>query len=263
MPPACRPLYSSKIIKAGALLADTKVLLAEWDLMRPVRENLERFRRENLFGKASRKRVEDVLAIFRQRYLADPAVARALVVLVKGQLPDDALDRILYFQAAQADPLLRDVVVQVLGPARREGQTGVTVEGLQGVLASWVKEGRTSGPWSAPTCCRIAQGLAATLRDFGVLQGAVRKRLAPFFLPVEAFTYVALYLRQRQPSGDRLVSDPEWRLFFLDRAQVEGLFAEAHQRRLLEYHAAGSVVRISFPTNTLEEYAHVITRRSA
>jgi hypothetical protein len=26
------PLYSSKIIKAGALLADTKTLLAHWDL---------------------------------------------------------------------------------------------------------------------------------------------------------------------------------------------------------------------------------------
>jgi hypothetical protein len=32
--------------------------------------NLERLRRENVLGKASRSRVEDVLAIFRQRYLA-------------------------------------------------------------------------------------------------------------------------------------------------------------------------------------------------
>jgi hypothetical protein len=54
-------LYQSKIIKAGALLADTKTLLAHWDETCSVSENLARFRRENIFGKASRSRVEDIL----------------------------------------------------------------------------------------------------------------------------------------------------------------------------------------------------------
>src|SRR5262245_8352360 len=52
-------LYTSKIIKAGALLADTKTLLAHWDLTASVPENLRRIRHQNLFGKASRSRVED------------------------------------------------------------------------------------------------------------------------------------------------------------------------------------------------------------
>ena len=60
--------YSSKIIKAGALLADTKTLLSHWDVAATGAENLDRIRRENVFGKASRSRVEDILAIFRQRY---------------------------------------------------------------------------------------------------------------------------------------------------------------------------------------------------
>jgi hypothetical protein len=34
-----------------------------------VPENLDRIRRENVFAKASRSRVEDILAVFRQRYL--------------------------------------------------------------------------------------------------------------------------------------------------------------------------------------------------
>jgi hypothetical protein len=73
------PRYASKIIKAGALLSDTKTLLALWDRSASVAENLDRFQRENLFGKASRSRVEDILAIFRQRYLEDVAVLPALV----------------------------------------------------------------------------------------------------------------------------------------------------------------------------------------
>ena len=105
--------YSSKIIKAGALLADTKTLLAHWDVTQSADENRGRLRRENVFGKASRSRVEDILAIFRQRFLAEEAVARALVRLVERRLPAATIDPILYFHAARSDRLLFDVVTEI------------------------------------------------------------------------------------------------------------------------------------------------------
>jgi Putative inner membrane protein (DUF1819) len=101
-------IYSSKIIKAGALLADTKTLLVHWNPAIPVQANLDRLRRENIFAKASRSRVEDVLAIFRQRFLDEESVTKALVALARERLPAGTLDRILYFHAAQADRLLHD-----------------------------------------------------------------------------------------------------------------------------------------------------------
>ena len=75
--------YTSKIIKAGALLADTKTLIWHWDVSASVTKNIERIRRENLLGKTSRSRVEDILAVFRQRYLTEESITRALVVLVE------------------------------------------------------------------------------------------------------------------------------------------------------------------------------------
>jgi BrxA len=86
-------VYSSKIIKAGALLADTKTLLAHWDTAVSGRLNLDRLRRENVFGKVSRSRVEDVLAIFRRRFLSEQFVAKALVVLVRERLSSSVLIR--------------------------------------------------------------------------------------------------------------------------------------------------------------------------
>jgi hypothetical protein len=254
--------YSSKIIKAGALLADTKTLLAHWDPGASDRENLDRMRRENLFGKASRSRVEDILAIFRKRYLGERSVAGALIALVKPPFPGAALDRILYFHAARSDRLLRDTVVDVLAPMKARGIAEIDVMGLQRILTGWVAEGRTAGHWSEPTTTRVAQGLLSTLRDFGVLQGEVRKRIAPAYLAVEAFAYVAFYLKQHQPSGARLIDSPDWTLFFLPREGVERSLFEAHQRGLLEYHAAGSVTRLTFPADALEEYAHVLAERA-
>ncbi len=43
--------YSSKIIKARALLPDTKLLLENWDEDADVPANLDRIRQENIFGK--------------------------------------------------------------------------------------------------------------------------------------------------------------------------------------------------------------------
>jgi len=57
MPEIKEVVYSSKIIKAGALIADTKTLLTHWDLSISVTENVERFRRDNIFGKDCGKEV--------------------------------------------------------------------------------------------------------------------------------------------------------------------------------------------------------------
>src|ERR1700728_1601958 len=75
--------YTSKIIQAGALLGDTKTLFSHWDVDASVDENINRVQRDNVFGKASRSRVVDILAIFRQRFLTEVSVTKALVTLVR------------------------------------------------------------------------------------------------------------------------------------------------------------------------------------
>ncbi|MFL5626704.1 MAG: BrxA family protein [Ktedonobacteraceae bacterium] len=262
-PSASNKLYTSRIIKAGALLADTKTMLANWDETLSGAENLARFRRENIFGKASRSRIEDMLAIFRQRYLiTSTSVTKALVTLVQGGFPNEGLDRILYFHAAQADTLLHDIVTEVLSRFHSVGKIDVAPEDIRAGITQWIAEGRMISAWSENTLVRATRELLSTLRDFGILQGAVNKRLAPIYLPVEAFAYLAFYLQQRQPSGERLLDDPEWQLFFLSRHAVERFFLEAHQHHLLEYSAAGSIIRITFPATSIEEYAYALAQRA-
>src|SRR3989442_800506 len=124
-PSVSNKLYTSKIIKAGALLADTKTMLAHWDENLSVSVNLSRFRRENIFGKASRSRIEDILRIFRQRYLTSESVTRSLVNLVRGDFPIEGLDRILYFFTVQADLLLHDIVTEALAHFHSVGKVDV------------------------------------------------------------------------------------------------------------------------------------------
>ena len=87
--------YTSKIIRAGALLPETKTLLAYWDETLSVTENLGRAQRQNIFGKASRSWINQFLRSFRERYLADGPTAQALVTLVKNDFPAVSLDWVL------------------------------------------------------------------------------------------------------------------------------------------------------------------------
>jgi hypothetical protein len=252
------PPYTSKVIKAGAVLADTKSLLSHWDVRASIWENMDRMRRENVLGKASRSRVQNILSIFRQRYLREESVARALVALVNHRFPATSLDRLLYFHSARADNLLHDMVTELLLPLQIRGIMDIDVTEVERAIAKWVREGKTTSPWGEYTIRRVTRGLLSTLRDFGVLAGAVNKRLAPAYLPIEAFAYITFYLKQRQPSGAKLIDLPDWKLFFLPPEGVEHLLVEAHQQGLLEYHAAGTVTRLTFPSNSLEDYVYVL-----
>jgi len=252
--------YTTKIIKAGALLSDTKAFLSCWDPEQSVDENLRQIRSRNLLAKTSRSRAEDILAIFRQRYLSEESVVKALARLVRNGCDGHSLDKILYFHAARADSLLRDVVLQILGPQWARGVTEVSVDDLHQRLHQWVNAGKTTTMWGEYTIRRVAQGLLSTLRDFGLLEGSVKKRIVPVYLPLPAFCYIAFYLRQKQSSGVRLLDMTDWKLFFLPREGVEWFFLDAHQHGLLEYHAAGSVTRLTFPATELEAYADVLTR---
>ena len=259
-------IYTSRIIKASALISDTKVLLSEWDLTLSVAENLERARQENIFGKASRQRIDDVLTIFRQRYFTDPDVGEMLVTLTQQGAPDGWIDPLLYFFSAQNDRTLRDLVVEALYPRQMAGYSDVPVDYVVRTIRTWVAEGKTTSAWNEKTTLRVAQNALAALRDFGVLEGKAHKRITPFYLPTPTFAMTALWLQKREHSGDRVLHSDDWKLYFLPITGVERFFIEAHQQHLLTYQAAGSIVRIDFPVGdssespepTLTEYAHVL-----
>jgi hypothetical protein len=251
-----KPRYSSKIIKVGALLVDSKTFLQAYDEALSVEENLRRLRAANIFGKASRKRVSEILPIFRQRFCDDRPLARPLRKLARRAAPDDVLDRILYFHATRQDPLLRDFACGFVFERNRGSDSLIRPEEASAFLRDLLA--RHKQAWGAETLSRVTQGLLSTLRDFRILTGAVRKRIAPSYLPVEAFAYVAFALWQGGATGLRLVQHPDWKMFLLTPQEVERLFLEAEQHRYLTLQAAGKVVRIDFFSPTLEDLVDVL-----
>jgi Putative inner membrane protein (DUF1819) len=198
-PSRTRPdqLYTSRIIKGGALLADTTTLLATWDLARSSNENLERLQRANMLAKASRMRSADVLTVLRRRYIEHQDIFPGLVTLVQGRVSLRELVPILYFQTAFSDRLVFDFVVEFIGPRAFGPGREISVSEARAWLLERSAHGETAAPWSVSTANRIVQGLLSALRDFGILEGARTKRIVLPRLAPLPFAFVAYVLRSR------------------------------------------------------------------
>jgi hypothetical protein len=166
-----------------------------------------------------------------------------------------------FYAAACADPLIWDFVEEVVAERHARGLLEIGVGDALRFLETTPADRFPAGRWSESVRVRVAQGLLAALRDFGLLAGAVKKRLAPVYLPIETFAFLAFARRLSGVPAASALGDPFWRLFQLGEAGVERCFVEAHQRRLLGYHAAGSILRLDFPAADLVDYARALVER--
>jgi hypothetical protein len=250
-------IYTTRLQKGGALLDDMRQLVRTW-IDAPVAAQRESGIRSNILNKGTRTRLADVYRrAFLPRFVGGPIPNAWKIVrpLEDVGVPIQIVRPVYYWISAKAEPLLGDFCREFILPRQAIGRTGIgTAEVLH-----WLSE--KGCPWSPAVAVRVARGLLAALRDFGILEGRSRKRLANLALPVPAFAYLALCLRRQGAASRSLLAHEDWQLQLLTPGDVEQLFLLAHQERLLEYHAAGSTVRINFPTESLEEYAHVITQR--
>jgi hypothetical protein len=254
--------YTSRLIKATALIPDTKALLASWDLSQDAATNLNNARQNNIFGKASRSRVEDILKIFRQRYFMNPQVGEALVILTQNRVSAKWIDPLLYYYSTNNDETLRDIVLEVVNPRRQAGFSDIHLDHVIRKLRDWSMEGKTTTAWGEDTLLHVARHALASLRDFGVLEGSGQKYLIPILLPAEPFVFIAFDLLNKNGSGERVLHSLEWGLFNLKPNDVEEHLIEAHQQRLCEYFAAGTVIRLEFPFQNYVELAHALVERS-
>lgn len=255
--------YSTRIQKGGALLEDMRLLVRSWHNGTIWEDQVKEGLSSNLLGKETRARASDVFRrAFSHRFIkGDPREAWKIIRPLEDRgLSPDILKPVYYWITARSDRLLYDFAAEFI--AKQEPGTGlfIRVDDVVGWVSSRLS---TYGQqWSPTVTLKVARGLLAALRDFGILEGSAKKRIAPVYIPIESFTYIAFVLNQLGFSGGGLINHPDWRLFLLPPSLIEKLFLEAHQRGLLRYDAAGNLYRIEFKVSTMEDLADVIARRA-
>ncbi|MDL1970727.1 MAG: DUF1819 family protein [Candidatus Desulfofervidaceae bacterium] len=259
-----KPKYTARLLKAGALLEDMRILVRNWENSSNTRNQATLIVLENLLGKPSRSRALDIFkCAFSPRFIngKPPQAWKIVHSLEERNVPINILRPVYYWITARNEPLLYDFVCEELAKINQTSRQFVTTE----EVAIWIKNKLSSHKitWSESVTLGVARKILSILRDFGILQGAVKKKIAPMYLPVEAFAYIAFALTNEGFSGTKLINHPDWQLFLFTPGTIEHMFLEADRHKLLSYFAAGQIVRIEFPANSYEEMANVIAQRTA
>jgi len=259
------PKYTSNLQKGGAVLEDIKILLKHWRNDIPQKNLIKELISENVLGKKSRKRVSDVIRyIFLPRYVNGyPKNHWAfLKQLVQADVPIEILQPILYFYCAFNEPLIGDFISKVLLTRYEKGILEIDSKDVSDFIKKGVQDKTIPVKWGDSVIKRVASGLFSALKGFGILEGKRKRKIAPKFLLLPVFFYIAFFIFKEGVLGKGIIEHPYWKLFLLNPQEVERLFMEAHQEKYLRYEQFGEIVRIEFFQNTFKEIVDVIIKRS-
>ncbi len=244
--------YTARAIKGTALLEEMRALLRAWRPGETGKDLRIRVRSEDLLGKATALRRDDLVQrVFAPRLLADgqePAASLRRLLDARGNGPWFAQLGLLV--AARVDVVLREAVTLFLPAARASGKGAVATPDLMRFLEQQEEHGRMLRPWSLRVRESVAQHILHQLTDLGVL-GAPRRgvrAIQPYAPGTLAIAWLACELHRRGTSDAALVSHDDWHVWQMQEPNVREALDRLSHLGLWVYQGAGSVVRIAWPS---------------
>jgi len=207
----------------------------------------------DLLGKLTRNTRKAVWKRIHARYLSDGNRVRTLARMVV-HAPDRRTRRlVLFYEFCRSTLVLRDVTIECVYPRYAAGYTGID----RAIVQQHFDDISVAHPeltkWSPQTRDKVISNILTILRDFGLLRGTQRKQFARLYVPLPAFVYVLYRL-----AGDGITAPQQvlgardWKLFFLEQADVIVLLDEATAAGHCTFKRQGNVYTLDLRYPSLE-----------
>jgi len=248
-----KPEWSQRLLRKGVLVQETYKLFSDWDFTASPEENLER----GLRGRqATEGWDEEVLATVRRR-VRDFDLIKSLIVLAQRGMPvSDWRDCLRLWVGATEEPF-HTFATGWLFDERAKGRVTVRSEDLVSVVDDVA--GRRAGspaPISAYSRIRAARDLLKTAVDLGLLEGGGPARsFSTVAMSDDVLVFYAQLIADLEGEPSRVPTSKLWRLAYLAPHDVQLTLLHLHQFRRLDYQAAGSLVQVSLPASSAEQFA--------
>ncbi len=258
--------YTARAIKSTALLEETRRLLRAWNPGQSAADLRHRARTEDLLGKATGSRADDIVqGAFAARYLIDgdePAETVKRLLDARGAGPWFAQLGLLF--AARNDAVLADAITVFLVDAKRRHAVAVSSKDFVAFLGRQEEAGRMVKAWSLGVKESVAQHIMHQLTDVGALGAPSRGRrsIQPFHAGDVAVAYLACELHRKGVSDAALVAHADWRVWQMTEDEVRVALDRLSDLGLWVIQAAGDVVRIAWRWSRWDEVVAVLERCS-
>ena len=241
----CAP-YTSRLSARSALYTDLQVLLEAWGA-RPAASVRSLVVEENCLARKSVAARRKIWQELKTRYILDPEHPLFASFLNEWHRCRSEAERGLtaYILLALNDRLVADLGTQWLYPRLRRAPAEVRTADIRGFIDGAVNGQPEVRWWSDKTRTAVAQKYAASIRDFGLAKGAVKKitvRPALYGAPVRLLVRI---LRLTGVGPLDLIRAPVFRLLALDGQEVIDALGELNRADALVFRMQGDVVELS------------------
>ena len=243
--------YSSRLSARSALYTDLRLLLDDREQALAAEDYRSLVVEENCLARgsvAARKKLWEEL---HARYRLDAANPLFAVFWAEWRRSESEPERSLttYVLFALNDRLVADLGTEWLFPLLRRAPAELRVGDVRAFLGR-ARQHPEVAAWSEETTKAVAQKYCASVRDFGLAQGSVRKVTVRPGLDGSPVRLLVRALRMVGTPPLSLVQSPIFRLLGVDTTEVVDALGELNRTGALRFRMQGDVVELDLPETT-------------
>jgi len=214
----------------------------------------------DLLSKTTMSTRQSVWKHIHTRYLTDGDLTRVLARMVV-HAPDHQTERlVLFYELCRSLPVVRDATIGYVYPRYAAGYSGIDKADIQDYFDDIAVEHPELTAWSPQTRDKVVSNILTILRDFGLLEGSQRKQFSRLYVPLPTFVYALYRLAQDGLTTPQEILDIEdWRLFFLEPADVVTLLDEATVAGHCTFKHRGDIYSLDLHYSSLEACVEALT----
>lgn len=246
--------YTYKLAKGCGVIDETLTLLSIFeegmtldDLARIVHDT-------NALSKLTDQRAMDLVRIvFYSRFMRrNPQVPYWLKQIRKKGLMLPQFKQLLLIYCARDNAVLYDFIVDILNEAKLSNNTSISQDSIKKYIELIVESGQAS--WSDNICKRQVTNIKGALEDFEMVNR--RGDILPYEVSDFTIMYLMHELHFEGLSDIALWNHEDWKLFGLDKYQVQERILALNLKGGYIAQCTGDLMTISWNYQTMEDFIY-------
>jgi len=254
--------YKSSNSSKGSLLNESKILFSYLSKNNFTIESArDAVIKENILSKRTFQTRKRCWQLLQYRYfpLKYPSThLNPIISIYKKNVSEMLKKGLLYYHYSTSDLFAFEVTIKVIYNLAHKGFVNISSRIVDEFLDSIAESHPEVNTWSHSTRQSLNKHYLSSLRDFGILEGKVRKKIHRPRVEQTLFLYIASVLKDCGKSSRDILASDDFKLFLLTPAEVVNRFAEASQNNKIIFKKSGKIVSIEFPWETVHEYIKTI-----
>lgn len=235
-----RTRHSSALNKISGRLPEGLEFISSFDVSRSVIENAQQSYLHRWYGNVSERKCKELTRHFRQRYVLTTNHFKSLQLYVQNTDGED-FPWLNHFYMLLDDPYYRWATSEFLSECSQNGQMTLPRQRFDRELKKRLPE--TVGDGSA---MRYGQNLLTAIRDNGLLEGKVKKKLISPGLRARTLAFMLYSLLDCGVVSSEFDTSPLFHSFCKPRQLLIPLFNEGERSGYWEFTGGHELIKFNF-----------------